>query len=165
MECPLLRLQTNVCHVCSIIVSVLLIMDLYHLLHPSQQRSQTQTGKFNTKLSRGSEEAEGGGSQNKNPHERNWADAVPTKTQNSGNAWRILRRAHTGALTKGKNKTQTEHRHAHNTCALTHTRTRLHRNISALFAKAETGSSSNISGTIWKPIVKKGMHSIDILLS
>lgn len=46
-----------------------------------------------------------------------------------------------------------------------HARTRLHRNISALFAKAETGSSSNISGTIWKPIVKKGMHSIDILLS
>lgn len=31
---PLLRLQTNMCHVCSIVVSVLLIMDLYHLLNP-----------------------------------------------------------------------------------------------------------------------------------
>lgn len=34
MECPLHRLQTNMCHVCSIIVSVLLIMDLYHLMNP-----------------------------------------------------------------------------------------------------------------------------------
>ncbi|XP_003969836.2 leucine zipper protein 2 isoform X1 [Takifugu rubripes] len=41
------------------------------LPEPQQQRSQTQTGKFNTKPSRSSEEAEGGDSQNNNPHERN----------------------------------------------------------------------------------------------
>ena len=85
----------------------------------SQQRSQAQTGKFDTKLSDASEEAEGGSSKKTKPHEDNWADGISSKMQSSCIAWR----AHTRALSQKKH--MCAHTHTH---SLTHTHTHTHTN-------------------------------------
>lgn len=92
---------------------------------PSQRRSQTQSGKLNTKLPRISEEAEAGGGQNKDPHQHKWADQVFLPNAELRQHLKDpMKSTHWRTLTKGR---QTHTRtHSHDTCALTHARTHTH---------------------------------------
>lgn len=162
VECPLsvLRLQTTMCHVCRIIVSVFLIMNLYYLLNPSPHSSEAKRRLENSTQSphaaaRRQKEATAKTKMHTNATERR---PFPPKRRTPATPEGSFEE-HTLAHSHKRKK----HTHIH-TCAVTHTHTRLHRNISALFAKAETGDHHQIFRHHLKTsIVKKGMHSIDIL--
>lgn len=162
VECPLLRLQTTMCHLCSIIMSVFLIMNLYYLLNPfshsreAKRRPENSTQSPHT-AARRQKEATAKTKIHTNATERR---PFPPKRRTPATPEGSFEE-HTLAHSHKRKKKKNSHTHMH-TCALTHTHgfTETYQHC---LLKLRLDHRQIFRHHLKTSIVKKGMHSIDIL--